>query len=134
MSKKKKTVILIITIFVVIIVASVAIMIKAVKDFEIDMAEIQIQDLDISLLEDGIYKGSYNSLPIKVVLEVEIADGRIKNIDLIKHQNGQGDAAENILPEVIKEQSLKVDVISGATYSSKSILKALENALTSEMK
>ncbi|MDA3846099.1 MAG: FMN-binding protein [Vallitaleaceae bacterium] len=131
MSKKKKAVILIIGIFAVIIIISSVVISKIAKDFEDDMAELIIHDVDMSKLPDGIYEGSYNTIAIKVIVEVAIEDGQIKNIELIKHQNGQGDAAEAILPIVQKEQSLEVEVISGATYSSKSILKAIENALTS---
>jgi len=43
-------------------------------------------------------------------------------------------AAELITDMVIDSQSLKVDVVSGATYSSKIILKAIENALANPTK
>jgi uncharacterized protein with FMN-binding domain len=55
--------------------------------------------------------------------------GVIQNIDLIKHFNGRGEKAEVIIPKVVEAQSLKVDVVSGATASSKAILKAVETAL-----
>jgi uncharacterized protein with FMN-binding domain len=34
------------------------------------------------------------------------------------------------VPKIIEAQSLEVDVVSGATGSSKAILKAVENALS----
>ncbi len=42
--------------------------------------------------------------------------------------------AEIITDKVIDTQSLQVDAISGATYSSKTILKAIENALKKGIK
>jgi uncharacterized protein with FMN-binding domain len=50
----------------------------------------------------------------------------------VKHVNGQGKPAEVITEKVIETQSLQVDVVSGATYSSKVILKAIENALAKD--
>ena len=40
--------------------------------------------------------------------------------------------AEKIVNDVISEQSSEVDAVSGATVSSKCIIKAIENALQSE--
>ena len=61
---------------------------------------------------------------------VDIVSGRIEAIDLLEHFNGQGKAAEAIIPVVIERQSLAVDVIAGASHSSTVILKAIENALS----
>ena len=64
-----------------------------------------------------------------MVLEVIVKEKQITEIKIIKHTNGQGGEAEAILDTVIDAQSLQVDVISGATYSSKVILLAIEDAL-----
>ncbi len=37
-----------------------------------------------------------------------------------------------LLKNILAKQSLKVDVVSGATYSSNGIIKAVKNALTGE--
>jgi uncharacterized protein with FMN-binding domain len=50
-------------------------------------------------------------------------------VDIVRHDNGKGSPAEIIVDRIIEAQSLKVDLISKATYSSKAILKAVENAL-----
>ena len=52
-----------------------------------------------------------------------------KKIERIKHDHGRGKKAEIQTDLIIKNQSLNVDVITGATASSKAILKATENAL-----
>lgn len=36
---------------------------------------------------------------------------------------------ESIISRVVENQSLKVDVVTGATVTSKALLKAIENAL-----
>lgn len=48
--------------------------------------------------------------------------GQVKN-------NGLGSTAESIVNDVVQEQSLDIDIVSGATVSSKCILKAVENAI-----
>lgn len=50
-------------------------------------------------------------------------------IKIIEHENGLGSKAEKIVDDVISRQSLKVDAVSGATASSKYIIKDIENAL-----
>lgn len=64
-----------------------------------------------------------------VIVDVKIVDHEIVEIDILKHINGQGGAAETIVDDVITQQTLLVDTITGATYSSKVILKAISNAL-----
>ncbi|MEA1883434.1 MAG: FMN-binding protein [Thermotogota bacterium] len=55
--------------------------------------------------------------------------GKIQDIKINKHVNGKGKGAEEITKDVIAQQSLKVDTVTGATYSSIAILKAIEQAL-----
>ena len=91
-----------------------------------DMVPAQI---DLNALEDGVYSGSYSVFPVSAKVSVTVKDHRIAAIELIEHKNGQGSSAEAIPGKVLKAQSLQVDSVSGATYSSKVILKAIENAL-----
>ena len=88
-------------------------------------------DVDLSQKPDGIYEGSYKQFPIEVIVNVTVKDHTIADIDLIRHVNGRGGAAQAIPEMVVNAQSLKVDAVTGATYSSKAILKAIENALLS---
>ncbi|MFO8059504.1 MAG: FMN-binding protein, partial [Bacillota bacterium] len=78
---------------------------------------------------DGTYDGSHEVFPVSVEVRVTVQDHRITRIELVKHTHGRGEAAEVIPDRVLEAQTLKVDAISGATYSSKAILKAIEDAL-----
>lgn len=100
---------------------------KAEAEFDVLMEE-EIETLDLSLVDDGIYEGRYRAFPISVILNVTIENHLITQIEIVKHFNGQGDAAEVIVDDVISNQSLDVDFISGATYSSKVILLAIQDA------
>jgi uncharacterized protein with FMN-binding domain len=86
-------------------------------------------DINLQNIADGTYNGSYIAKPIEVEVAVSVKNNVITDIKILKHSNGRGKDAESITDIVIKEQSLLVEVISGATASSKSILKAIENAL-----
>jgi len=90
---------------------------------------MRITDVDVSKLADGVYGGSYKAFPIEAVVDVTIENHRIKGINLVKHKHGQGAAAEVIPNMVVDSQTLNVSAVTGATYSSKVILKAIENAL-----
>ena len=63
-------------------------------------------------------------------MEVLVKNHAIVEVRLLEHDNGLGSTAEIITDMVIQRQSVEVDAISGATISSKTILKAVENALT----
>ena len=89
-----------------------------------------VKNINLMEMDDGVYKGSYSAFPVSVIVDVTIKDHKITEIGLVEHSNGQGKPAEVITQKVIEEQSLDVDSISGATYSSKVILKAIEDALT----
>jgi uncharacterized protein with FMN-binding domain len=93
------------------------------------MEEIELTEINLTEIVDGTTTGEYEAGPIKVVIEVEVKDHRITGLNLKEHRNGQGKEAESILDVIIKEQKLLVDAVSGATYSSKAIQLAIENAL-----
>ena len=93
------------------------------------LTNMKIEDIDVSKISDGKYKGEFEMFPVSAEVDVTIKAHQISKIDLIKHVNGKGAAAEKIPDAVVKAGSLQVDVVSGATFSSKVILKAIENAL-----
>ena len=88
-----------------------------------------IEDINLKDVQNGIYYGVCKFKIIKVKVMVVVNENKISEIDITKHRAGKGRKAEIITDKVIDTQSLQVDAISGATYSSKTILKAIENAL-----
>jgi len=85
-----------------------------------------VQMPDLSAKADGVYQGnSFN-----VWVDVTVENHRIIRIDITEHYRSPvGKNAERIIDKIIRKQSLDVDVVTGATMSSQSILKAVENAL-----
>lgn len=92
------------------------------------LADITLNDLNLDQVADGSYDGSYSVFPVSVEVTVTVNDHIITEIDITKHDNGQGQAGEVIIEDVLEAQSLEVDIISGA-YSSKVILLAIQDAL-----
>jgi len=93
---------------------------------------VTIHDVDFSSLADGTYKGAYVLGPVSAEVVVHVEDGIVSEIKIAKHDTVMGKPAEKIVDEIIKRQSLGVDVVSRATWSSKAIIKAIEVALTRE--
>ncbi len=103
---------------------------KQVSDYQNTVKNMVVSDVDTSSLPDGIYTGSCDVGFIRAKVAVTVQDGQIFQVELLEHDNGRGTPAESIINSVTREQSLTVDTVSGATNSSKVILKAIENALT----
>lgn len=100
-----------------------------VREYKKRVSNIRISNVDLSKVPDGSYTGSYDALLVGAKVQVEVAKHRIEDIKLIYHKNERGQRAEKIIDEITAAQSLQVDTITGATNSSKVILKAVENAL-----
>ncbi len=126
-----KKILIIITVVLLIGLAIGAKFLMDVQSYQEQIAAMQISDIDLSNVPDGAYEGSYDAGLIKVEVLVAVKDHKISDIDLIKHDNGQGAPGEAVIPEVIESQSLQVDTVSGATNSSKVILKSIELAINS---
>lgn len=94
-----------------------------------ELTDIKVSNVDLSKIGDGVYTGSYKVFPVAAEVEVTVNNHRIKEVKLVKHDNGQGRPAEVIPARIVEAQTLEVDIVAGATYSSKVILKAVEAAL-----
>jgi len=84
---------------------------------------------DLSNIQDGDYIGEYSITPVHVKVKVSVNNHQITDISILQHDNGLGSTAESIVNDIVEEQSLDIDAVSGATVSSKCILKAVENAI-----
>lgn len=130
---KTKTIVLPLIITIVVIgIFFGACYLSDVNNYKKAVASITIASIDLSQIPDGIYDGRYDVGYISAKAEVIVANGAIKNINLIEHQNERGSSAEVITDTIIKEQKIDVDTVSGATNSSQVIKKAVENALLQE--
>ena len=93
------------------------------------MEALSFADIDLRQVTDGTYEGSCDTGVVNATAVVTVQDHTITNISLTRHDNGKGAPAEAILGQMLREQSTDVDIVSGATCSSRVIRKAVENAL-----
>lgn len=85
-------------------------------------------------LADGVYQGSAQGFRGKVTVSVQIQNKQITAIDILSASDDDAffNRAKGVIDKIISSQSLDVDVVSGATYSSNGIIGAVKNALTGE--
>lgn len=83
--------------------------------------------------KDGIYEGSATGYSGKMTVSVTISDGEITEIKILDTGDDEEYLidARDVIPEIIEKQSTEVDTISGATHSSKGIIRAVGKALES---
>ena len=82
--------------------------------------------------EDGTYNGSAKGFGGTIKVKVTIKDGKISKIKLASASGETGSylsKAKALLKTIKKKQTTNVDAVSGATYSSNGIIKAVRNAL-----
>lgn len=97
--------------------------------FADDIEKLVVSNISPTAVKDGTYEGEQTNKPITATVEVVVKDGAIMAIEVLKHSHGPGHGAGAIIDRVIAAQSLKVDAVSGASLSSKVMLKAIEKAL-----
>ncbi|MGC8972140.1 MAG: FMN-binding protein [bacterium] len=90
-----------------------------------------ITDIDFLKIPDGTYLGSYRKGRFSYKVEVTIKSSKVANINIINESKiSLASVPKKIIESVLKEQSLKIDMVTGATVTSKAVLKAIENALS----
>ena len=85
----------------------------------------------------GKYIGEANGRNGPMKVEVTVNQNKIINIQVLSHRESAGlsDAPLTQLPnEIIDRQTLKVDNIAGATFSSQGLINATQNALSKATK
>ena len=85
-------------------------------------------------LEDGVYKGTGTGYAGDITASVLIKDKQIVSIDILSSSDDAAffTRAKAVIDKIIEGQSLDVDTVSGATFSSRGIISAVKNALTGE--
>jgi uncharacterized protein with FMN-binding domain len=127
--KKKTRILLIISLIILACVLGGSIAFQTIQKNLNDLKALRIEDIPMAQVADGVYVGGYGVFPVTAQVEVTVKDHLIDHARILKHQNGQGSAGEAVVEKAAQLDSLQVDTVSGATYSSKVLLKAMENAL-----
>ncbi|MGA2763390.1 MAG: FMN-binding protein [Spirochaetia bacterium] len=89
-----------------------------------------VNHVDLAKVKDGNYRGDFSYGGFTYEVQVTVVSHQIKEIAIIKNRTARhAKMAEDIVKSILGQQKNDVDVVSGATTTSKALLKAVENAL-----
>ena len=110
--------------------------VKVAVDQALSSARGEESTSDKTAVADGTYTASASSFGTKQQMtgEITFADGKITNITITDESDSQtaqwcGVAQEKLIPRLIEAQSLSVDSVTGATYSSTAIKSIVAQAI-----
>lgn len=91
------------------------------------------KQLPYGTFDDGIYTGVASGYGNNLTVEIVIEDNTITSITILSHNERQSrfyaKAFSTVPSDIIDAQSLEVDTVSGATFSSVGIINAVNDAL-----
>ena len=120
------------------VLAAVPEKLTAVVEQPAEAASVEAEEEALPKLPyaDGVYVGSSRGYGGAVRVQVTMENGSITEVELLdaSHETKQFlRRAKRLLTTVVDAQSWEVDAISEATYTSRGILGAVQNALTGEV-
>jgi uncharacterized protein with FMN-binding domain len=116
-------------IIVIVVVVTAALFLLASNGLN-DIQHMQINNIDLSQLDDGVYTGSFKKTRWKHDVDVTIKDHRIVAIDNTNKLAGfNKTTADDATKLMIEKQTILIDAVAGATVNTKAFQKAVENAL-----
>lgn len=107
---------------------------ESVEETEIENTEAAVVLDGAFDLADGTYEGSANGFSGKIKVSVVIKNQTIWSINILSNSDDEAffnRAKEGVTASILAKQSTDVDTVSGATYSSRGIINAVKDALSS---
>ncbi len=127
MNKTMKTVIKILVVIIIIILLVFFYLTRGLQEGQ----GIEVNNLDLSYLEDdGFYTGSFKFGRWSNEAKVTLENNKIIDIEFTDDVAfSKDEVRKEIIKRIINQQKLPVDVVSGATVTSKAYMKSVEDAL-----
>ena len=107
---------------------------ESVEETEVENTEAAVVLDGAFDLADGTYEGSANGFSGKIKVSVVIKNQTIRSINILSNSDDAAffnRAKEGVTASILAKQSTDVDTVSGATYSSRGIINAVKDALSS---
>lgn len=107
---------------------------ESVEETEVENTEAAVVLDGAFDLADGTYEGSANGFSGKIKVSVVIKNQTIRSINILSNSDDEAffnRAKEGVTASILAKQSTDVDTVSGATYSSRGIINAVKDALSS---
>lgn len=99
------------------------------KKMQEQLKALPFPAVDMADVKDGTYTGTAETMLVQADVSVEVADGHIRQIKILRHVNGKGKKAETIVNTMKDQNTWDVDCVSGATASSLVLKSAAAQAL-----
>lgn len=114
----------------IVLLCTIAFFLTACGERNRTDAPEQKSTIDFSAVPDGTYRGRFTYGAFNYIVDVTVANGKATEIIAIQNKDNEpSEMAEGVFDKIIEAQSIDVDGISGATASSKALLKAVENSV-----
>jgi uncharacterized protein with FMN-binding domain len=116
--------------FFTVMIAAIFIGIVYLQSGMSSTKSLTITSIDLSLVDDGIYEGTYENGRFTTTIEVTIVDHMITELVVIDDVTfANPDLTRALFDQIITSQDIDIDIIAGSTITTKAYLKAIENAL-----
>ncbi|OGV33206.1 MAG: hypothetical protein A2020_11260 [Lentisphaerae bacterium GWF2_45_14] len=80
--------------------------------------------------KDGTYRAEADGYEDKIIVDVTVKADKITNVKIVSQAESRAKTSMKAIPErILQVQKSKVDAVTGATVSSKAIIKAVDKAL-----
>ncbi|WP_353894292.1 FMN-binding protein [Proteinivorax hydrogeniformans] len=89
--------------------------------------------IDLAEVLDGVYEGTGQGYGGDIDVSVEVSGGQIVSLEILNHTETDGisdPAFEQVPDNMVDEQEVDVDTVSGATATSEGIIEAVKDALS----
>jgi uncharacterized protein with FMN-binding domain len=93
---------------------------------------MDIYHVDPATVPDGEYTGEFPFRQRYLYrVKITVKSGRIADIEVLENgtENEYAEKGLGVIPRILREQSPEVDAVSGATVTSKALMKCVEKAL-----
>ena len=128
---KKNTILVIIISCAILFIGAYAIYeYYGLLSYRAKVRDIVIETKDAANIPDGTYIGECDVGYISAKVSVTVRAGEIASIELIEYKHDRGAAAVRTVDDILNQQRVEVDAVSGATNSSRVIMKAVDDALS----
>jgi len=125
MRKNKRILLGAIAIVIVILIALFLVVTNGLSEG----MKVTLNGIDLADISDGSYTGTYDFKRWSNTVAVHVENHRIVDIEIVEDVMAAGTTSDEVIKRVIEAQNTDIDVVSGATVTSKAYLKAIENAL-----
>src|SRR6056297_208568 len=117
---------IIVAVLVVIVLLGLFAVTRGMKEIK----NLNIENPDVSQIQDGEYEGSYKKTRWNYGVKVTVKDGRIADVEVTQKPD-DGDFTSKAAEKIVGAQNVQIDTVSGASINTRAFQKAVETALKS---